>query len=61
MAEVLPDAAVLIDMPWRSVWAMTFSRACCTHTYHGDAIMSVLRRAVTAIAQTWWLAVGDEM
>jgi len=61
MAEVLPEAAALIDMPWRSTWAMSFSHAWAIHTHHSSVAIDVIRRAMTATAQTWWLAKVDEV
>jgi len=61
MAEVLPETAALIDMPWRSIWAMSFLHACAIHTHHSSVVVDVIRRAMTATAQTHGLAVGDEV
>lgn len=60
--EILPEATALIDdMPWQCIWARSFSHAWVIHTHHSNVDMGVIRRAMTATAQNWWLAVGNEM
>lgn len=59
MAEVLPEATTLIDMSRRSIWAMSFSHALVIHTHHSSVAIDVIGRAMTAAAQTWWLAVDE--